>query len=116
VETGEEDENTVHQVRGKLFTLLDGQWKERGTGQLKLNVSNDGSSARLVMRKEAVFTILLNTTLFPGMKCSNLQDPRYLRFSAIEDGTTVHYNLKVSYTLMLSLSSSECVVTDSLAS
>jgi Ran-binding protein 3 len=49
VMTGEEDEDTVHQVRGKLFSLSDGnQWKERGTGTLKLNVRrSDGSSARL---------------------------------------------------------------------
>jgi Ran GTPase-activating protein (Ran-binding protein) len=47
--TGEEDEDTVHQVRGKLFSLSDGnQWKERGTGTLKLNVRrDDGSHARL---------------------------------------------------------------------
>lgn len=48
------------------------------------------------MRKEAVFTLLLNVTLFHGMRCSLAQDPRYLRFSAIENGSTVHYNLRVS--------------------
>ncbi|KAG6816145.1 hypothetical protein H0H87_008322 [Tephrocybe sp. NHM501043] len=47
--TGEEDEQTIHQVRGKLFSLVDGtQWKERGTGTIKLNVKrSDGSGARL---------------------------------------------------------------------
>lgn len=51
VTTGEEEEETVHQVRGKLFSLVDGnQWKERGTGTLKLNVRrSDGSGARLGM-------------------------------------------------------------------
>jgi len=48
-----------------------------------------------VMRKEAVYTVLLNVTLFPGMKCFIAQDPRYIRFSVIEDGTTTHYNLRV---------------------
>ena len=49
VETGEEDEETVRQVRGKLFALSpDNQWKERGTGILKLNVrAVDGGGARL---------------------------------------------------------------------
>ncbi|KAF8997923.1 hypothetical protein BDQ17DRAFT_1283715 [Cyathus striatus] len=96
--TGEEDEETLTQVRGKLFTIMNGGWKERGTGLLKLNVKRiDGSGARLVMRKEAVYTLLLNVTLFPGMKCNiNPQDPRYLRFSIIEDGNTTHYNLRVS--------------------
>jgi len=96
--TGEEEEDTIHQVRGKLFSLADGtQWKERGTGTLKLNVRrSDGNGARLVMRKEAVYTLLLNVTLFHGMRCTLAQDPRFVRFSVIEDGTTTHYNLKLA--------------------
>ncbi|KAF5376351.1 hypothetical protein D9757_008644 [Collybiopsis confluens] len=98
VSTGEEDEETIHQVRGKLFALVDGAWKERGTGLLKLNVRvTDGAGARLVMRKEAVYTLLLNVTLFSGMKCSLAQDPRYLRFSVIEGAqVTTHYNLRLA--------------------
>jgi Ran-binding protein 3 len=47
--TGEEDEETLHQVRGKLFSLSpENQWKERGTGTLKLNVQrSDGTRPRL---------------------------------------------------------------------
>jgi len=48
--TGEEEEDTVHQVRGKLFSLDGASWKERGTGLLKLNVrASDGTRARLGM-------------------------------------------------------------------
>ncbi|KAJ3781646.1 hypothetical protein GGU10DRAFT_390466 [Lentinula aff. detonsa] len=98
VSTGEELEETIHQVRGKLFALVDGAWKERGTGILKLNVrAEDGGGARLVMRKEAVYTLLLNVTLFTGMKCTLAQDPRYVRFSVIENGQqTTHYNLRLA--------------------
>lgn len=49
----------------------------------------------LVMRKDAVYTLLLNVTLFPGMRVSLAQDPRYIRFSTIENGITTTYNLKV---------------------
>jgi len=49
----------------------------------------------LVMRKDAVLTLLLNVGLFPGFQCSLMQDPRYLRFSAIENGAVTTYNLKV---------------------
>ncbi|KAJ7091495.1 hypothetical protein B0H15DRAFT_836408 [Mycena belliarum] len=96
--TGEEDEATLHQVRGKLFSLIDGtQWKERGTGTIKLNVRrSDGGGARLVMRKEAVYTVLLNVTLFRGMRCTLAQDPRYVRLSVLEGGVTTHYNLRVA--------------------
>jgi Ran-binding protein 3 len=112
--TGEEEEETLHQVRGKLYSLVDGtQWKERGTGTLKLNVRRaDGGGARLgvslfsalarhsdigptVMRKEAVYTVLLNVTLFKGMRCALAQDPRYLRLSVLERGVATHYNLRV---------------------
>ncbi|KAI0832048.1 hypothetical protein BC628DRAFT_1453097 [Trametes gibbosa] len=98
VHTGEEDEETVYQVRGKLFTLSpQNQWKERGTGTIRLNVRReDGGGARLVMRKEAVYTLLLNATLFKGMRCFLAQDPRYIRFSVIEESLTTHYNLRVS--------------------
>ena len=49
VHTGEEEEDTIFQVRGKLYALSDkNAWKERGTGLLKLNVRRtDGAGARL---------------------------------------------------------------------
>ncbi|KAK7685686.1 hypothetical protein QCA50_011030 [Cerrena zonata] len=97
VVTGEEDEDTVYQVRGKLFTMSSqNTWKEKGTGQLKLNVRReDGEGARLLMRKEAVYTVLLNAPLFKGMSVLLAQDPRYLRFGVLENGVTRHYNFRV---------------------
>ena len=49
VVTGEEEEETVYQVRGKLFALSEqNQWSERGTGLIKLNLRKaDGGGARL---------------------------------------------------------------------
>jgi Ran-binding protein 3 len=53
VVTGEEEEETVYQVRGKLFVLSEqNQWSERGTGLLKLNVrKTDSGGARLGERR-----------------------------------------------------------------
>lgn len=47
--TGEEEDETIHSVRGKLFILSEqNQWKERGTGLLRLNRRKvDRSGARL---------------------------------------------------------------------
>lgn len=53
------------------------------------------------MRKEAVYTLLLNVTLFTGMRCTLAQDPRFVRFSVIEHGVTTHYNLKVKCRLFV---------------
>lgn len=49
VHTGEEDEETIYQVRGKLFSLSEqNQWREKGTGIIKLNLRRtDGEGARL---------------------------------------------------------------------
>ncbi|KAH9074917.1 hypothetical protein EDB83DRAFT_2515795 [Lactarius deliciosus] len=98
--TGEEEDETIHSVRGKLFVLSEqNQWKERGTGLLRLNRRRlDHSGARLVMRKDAVYAVLLNVTLFRGMSCSIAQDPRYLRFSVLTPSGTTHYNLRVGST------------------
>lgn len=52
-------------------------------------------SLPVVMRKEAVLSLLLNAPLFKGMRCTLAQDPRYLRFSCFEDGSITHYNLRV---------------------
>ena len=54
-----------------------------------------GLTSVAVMRKEAVYTVLLNATLFKGMRCFPAQDPRYIRFSVIEHNVTTHYNLRV---------------------
>jgi len=53
------------------------------------------------MRKDAVYAVLLNVTLFRGMSCSIAQDPRYLRFSVLAPNETVHYNLRVRFLLSL---------------
>ncbi|KAH7105872.1 hypothetical protein BKA62DRAFT_688250 [Auriculariales sp. MPI-PUGE-AT-0066] len=55
--TGEENEKTVYQQRAKLFAMEPGAgWKERGSGLLKINIQKDDkSSARLIMRSDAVF-------------------------------------------------------------
>jgi Ran-binding protein 3 len=47
--TGEEEDETIYSVRGKLFILSEqNQWKERGTGLLRLNRRRvDHSGARL---------------------------------------------------------------------
>ena len=39
--TGEEDEDTLHSVRCKLFVMSEGAWVERGTGVMKMNASKN---------------------------------------------------------------------------
>ncbi|KZV70817.1 hypothetical protein PENSPDRAFT_651128 [Peniophora sp. CONT] len=93
--TGEEGEIAYHSARGKLYILAKDKWVERGSGTLRLNAQkDDDSQPRLVMRKDAVLSLLINAPLFKGMHCTIGQDPRYVRFAAIESGAMVQYNLR----------------------
>ncbi|WVF69551.1 hypothetical protein IAT40_004329 [Kwoniella sp. CBS 6097] len=68
VTTGEEDEETVFQTRAKLYINDKEAWRERGVGQLKLNVKrSDQSGARLVMRADGVLRLMLNAKLYKGL-------------------------------------------------
>jgi len=85
--TGEEDEYTVHTVKAKLL-VIDGSsenWKERGTGTLRINTkkTNGNTAARLVMRADSVFRVILNVPLFAGMKVWIMQE-KFVRFAGFE--------------------------------
>jgi len=84
-ETGEENETTVFQGRGKLFTFdkKEGKWVERGVGNMKVNVAKDRSFSRLVMRMDHSLKLILNVSLFPGMKCEK-PEAKGVRFLAVE--------------------------------
>ncbi|KIO27312.1 hypothetical protein M407DRAFT_23486 [Tulasnella calospora MUT 4182] len=96
VHTGEEDEETRHQARGRLFYLSeDGAWRERGTGALKINVKREtGRRARLVMRSDAVHRVILNAPLFHGMSVTLAPDPKFVKIASMENGKVAQYLFK----------------------
>ncbi|KAL3633026.1 hypothetical protein CASFOL_026010 [Castilleja foliolosa] len=74
VETGEENEKAVFTADSALFEFTDGSWKERGKGELKVNVPTIGAGkARLVMRARGNYRLILNASLFPDMKLTNME-------------------------------------------
>uniref|UniRef100_A0A0D6QUU4 RanBD1 domain-containing protein n=1 Tax=Araucaria cunninghamii TaxID=56994 RepID=A0A0D6QUU4_ARACU len=80
VETGEEKEKAVFVADAVLFEYISGGWKERGKGELKVNVSTtDTGKARLVMRSKGNYRLILNANLFPDMKLANM-DKRGVTF------------------------------------
>ena len=58
--SGEEDETVLFEERTKLFRFQDGEWKERGVGNLKLLWNSTTGQARVVMRREKVLKICAN--------------------------------------------------------
>ncbi|XP_075514254.1 nuclear pore complex protein NUP50B-like [Primulina tabacum] len=74
VETGEENEKTVFMAYAVLFEYVGGAWKERGKGDLKVNVPTTGTGkSRLVMRSQGNYRLILNANLFPDLKLTNME-------------------------------------------
>ena len=60
VKTGEEDEDLIFKSRGKLFSFRDGEWKERGTGDLKLLRHKTEKKIRFILRQDKTLKIVAN--------------------------------------------------------
>ncbi|KAL7191348.1 hypothetical protein ACSBR2_023429 [Camellia fascicularis] len=74
VETGEENEKAVFTADSVLFEFAEGGWKERGKGELKVNVSATRTGkARLIMRARGNYRLILNASLYPDMKLTNME-------------------------------------------
>ncbi|GAB4841996.1 Nuclear pore complex protein nup50a [Ancistrocladus abbreviatus] len=87
VETGEENEEIVFTADAVLFEYLDGGWKERGKGEVKVNVSSPGrEKARLVMRARGNYRLILNASLYSDMKLTNM-DKRGVTFACMNSAT-----------------------------
>ncbi|KAI9671069.1 MAG: hypothetical protein M1831_005154 [Alyxoria varia] len=81
-ETGEEGETTIHTVRAKLYVNVDKEWKERGLGNLKINISkscvqdDDGNmrtlAGRFLMRAEGSHRVVLNSPIESDLQ---MRDP-----------------------------------------
>lgn len=83
VETGEENEKPVFVADSVLFEYLDGAWKERGKGELKVNVATTGTvRARLIMRTRGNYRLILNASLYPDMKLANM-DKKGITFACV---------------------------------
>ncbi|KAK1312785.1 hypothetical protein QJS10_CPA07g00469 [Acorus calamus] len=83
IETGEENEKCVFNADAVLFEFIDGGWKERGKGELKVNVSTlDAGKSRLVMRARGNYRLILNASLYPDMSLTNM-DKRGITFACI---------------------------------
>uniref|UniRef100_A0A7N0TS84 RanBD1 domain-containing protein n=1 Tax=Kalanchoe fedtschenkoi TaxID=63787 RepID=A0A7N0TS84_KALFE len=82
-ETGEENETAVFTANSALFEYIDGGWKERGRGEVKVNVSTlEGPKARLVMRTKGNYRLILNASLYPEMKLTYM-DKKGITFACI---------------------------------
>ncbi|KAI6090076.1 hypothetical protein F4821DRAFT_36080 [Hypoxylon rubiginosum] len=125
VDDGEAGEATILQVRTKIYYLdkASSAWKERGAGNLKINVpvacvdfdettgapmsgTFDGSAledaeskvVRLIMRQDSTHRVILNTALIPAMQFQEKSTSKAtcVLFTAIEDEGAVSIQLKMN--------------------
>ncbi|KAI5283438.1 hypothetical protein KEM52_003372 [Ascosphaera acerosa] len=72
IKTNEEDEESLFKMRSKLFKFdpASREWKERGTGDVKLLKHKENKKIRLVMRRDKTLKVCANHYLTPDMKLS----------------------------------------------
>lgn len=69
---GEEDEETTHSVKTKVYSLNkeQGAWKELGLGVLKVKKHKESGAGRLLLRNSSTGKIVINFRLHAAMKPS----------------------------------------------
>jgi len=70
--THEEDEEVLFKMRAKLFRFSkpELEWKERGTGDVRLLKHKEGGKIRLVMRRDKTLKVCANHIVSSDMKLS----------------------------------------------
>ncbi|KAG7812364.1 hypothetical protein KL921_001596 [Ogataea angusta] len=107
VKSGEEEEETLFQVKAKLYhmdlTNVSEGWKEKGVGVLKVNKFINPVKhyhARLVMRQDGILKLILNAPIVKGVEvfkgmASSLNSDKFIRVQVVEDSKPVQYAFKI---------------------
>ncbi|GIM04157.1 hypothetical protein Vretimale_8760 [Volvox reticuliferus] len=83
--TGEENEDTIYAEQGKLYEYdsAASKWLERGNGELRVNVSKDGSWSRMLMRQSGNLHLKLNARVTATMPVQRMQGANGVTFSCV---------------------------------
>ncbi|KAL6768931.1 NUP50B [Auxenochlorella protothecoides x Auxenochlorella symbiontica] len=82
--TGEEDETTVFSGDGVLFEFdASKQWRERGSGEMRVNLGKESKQGRLVMRQRGNLRLLMNANLWPDMPAARMEGGKGVTFAVI---------------------------------
>ncbi|KAG0304449.1 hypothetical protein BGZ98_005511 [Dissophora globulifera] len=90
---GEEDEQTVFEVRAKLYGFTDSEVKDLGVGQFRVNENNETKRRRMIMRGEALGHLKLNSWVIPNMPAR--RDKTSVTLFAVVDGKPKKFVVRV---------------------
>ncbi|KAI0696692.1 hypothetical protein BC835DRAFT_1305493 [Cytidiella melzeri] len=95
---GEEDENTAHEQKSKVYKMIkkdDGtqEWKDMGVGLLKVKVHKETDARRLLLRNSSTGKILINFNIHAGMNPSAAKN--VVSFMGHENGVSLPYKIRV---------------------
>ncbi|EDV28515.1 uncharacterized protein TRIADDRAFT_6846, partial [Trichoplax adhaerens] len=72
VKTNEENESVLFAERARLYRFDKAndppEWKERGTGEVKILIGNEDNKKRIVMRRDKTLKVCCNHYVSPDMK------------------------------------------------
>ncbi|KAF9992669.1 hypothetical protein BGZ80_003684 [Entomortierella chlamydospora] len=90
---GEEDEKTVFEIRAKLFSIINNEYKDLGVGQFRVNENSETKKRRMIMRTSGTGLITLNSWVIQGMPAK--REKNNLTLFAIEEGKPRKFMLRV---------------------
>ncbi|KAG0305179.1 hypothetical protein BGZ97_001209 [Linnemannia gamsii] len=90
---GEEGEETVFEVKAKLYAVVDGENKDLGVGQFRVNENIESKKRRMIMRTGGTGQLILNNWVIQGMGPKRTKN--FVTIFAVEDGKPKKFLLKV---------------------
>lgn len=91
---GEEDENSLHEVRCKIWNLSDGKWNDLGIGALKIKKHKTTSKQRVLVRNEGNGKVTVNFNIMSTFKPT--QDKNVVTFLGFDQtGKPTNYRCKI---------------------
>lgn len=94
---GEEEEETMHAVRCKVFKFTktgdNQEWKDLGIGMFRLKKHKETNVRRVLMRNSNTGRILINFRLYAGLKLSLAKTA--LTFVGHDNGAPASYRIRV---------------------
>ncbi|CCV00213.1 unnamed protein product [Malassezia sympodialis ATCC 42132] len=90
---GEEDEDTSHEVRAKIWRLDAGAWQDMGVSILRIKTAKGTHKSRVLARNAVNGHVVLNFVLYQGLQV--MCDKNVLTFLGFVDAKPCHLRCKV---------------------